>query len=692
MGGLNTIETKRVPVTTTYHGVEVTEEYRWLEDAGSEETRAWTEAQHERTMAYLRALPSYDDIRRRAEEIIKVDSTSYADPRRAGATSFALKSQPPKQQPFLVTLTDLHDAATERVLVDPNDIDPSGATTIDWYDPSPDGRLVAVSLSSHGTEDGTLHLYDTTTGALVDVQVPRVSSGTAGGSMAWRGDSTGFWYTRHPAPGERGDEDMGFFQEVWFHEIGGTTDDHRDLAGVFADDRIAENFLSSSPDGRWVLDRVQEGDGGEWQLFVRPQDAGDWSLLADPTDKVVDAAFGPDAIFLLSSKDAPHGRVLKLPMAPGATVADAVVVVPPSAPTIEGLATTDGRLWVLDMDGGTSSLRAFGLDGEPLPPVELPPACAIDTLARFGDDQVVYSVETFVSPRSWWVAADPEDTPRRTALDTTTPLDFSGIEVRRVFATSDDGARVPVSLIARIGTLDAGPAPTMLTGYGGYGISLKPWFVPGRLLWLEQGAVLAIANIRGGAEYGEEWHHAGRLLAKQNCFDDFAACARHLVSTGVTTVERLAIRGGSNGGLLMGAVLTQHPDIARAVIAEVPVFDMLRVELHPNGAFNVTEFGTVEDPELFAAMYAYSPYHRVVDGTPYPAVLLTAGEFDPRVDAYHAKKMAARLQAATSSDHPILLRIESGGHGVGQSLDQMTGLLTDLHALAFAMLDVAYRH
>ncbi len=687
MAELNTIETIRAPVTTTYHGVEVTEDYRWLEDAGSEETQAWTKAQHERTMAYLTAGPSYDDIRRRAEEILKLDSTSYADPTRGGETYFVLKYQPPKQQPFLVTLTDLGDAATERVLVDPNAIDPSGATTIDWFVPSPDGFLVAVSLSSHGTEEGTLHLYDSRTGDLVDVQIPRVNGGTAGGSMAWRGDSTGFWYTRHPAPGERRDEDGEFFEEVWFHEIGGTTD-RQDLAGVFADDRIVENFLASSPDGRWVLDRAQKGDGGEWQLFVRPQDGGDWWVLADIPDKVVDAAFGPDAIFLLSSKDAPHGQILRLPMAPGATVADAAVLVPHSALTIEGLAVTDGRLWVLDMDGGTSGLRAFSHDGESLPSVELPPVCAIDKVTRLGDDQVAYSVETFVSPHSWWVAADAEVAPRRTALDTTTALDFSGFEVRRVFATSDDGTQVPVSLVARTGMLDAGPAPTMLTGYGGYGISFKPWFVPGRMLWLEQGAVLAVANIRGGGEYGEEWHHAGRLLTKQNCFDDFAACARHLVSTGVTTVEQLAIRGGSNGGLLMGAVLTQHPDIARVVIAEVPVLDMLRVELHPNGAFNVTEFGTVEDPDLFAALYAYSPYHRVVDDTPYPAVLLTAGEFDPRVDAYHAKKMTARLQAATSSDDPILLRVESGGHGIGQSLDQMVGLLTDVHAFAFAQLGV----
>jgi len=690
MSELSSVETMRVPVATTYHGVEVTEDYRWLEDAGSEETQAWTKAQHERTMGHLTALPSYDDIRRRAEEILTVDSTSYTSPLRGGETYFLLKYQPPKQQPFLVALTDLSDTATERVLVDPNAIDSSGATTIDWYVPSPDGRLVAVSLSSHGTEEGTLHLYDATTGDLVDVQIPRVNGGTAGGSMAWRGDSTGFWYTRHPAPGERRDEEAEFFEEVWFHEIGGTTDDCQDLAGVFADARIVENFLSSSPDGRWALDRAQKGDGGEWQVFVRPQDGGDWWVLADIPDKVVDAAFGPDAIFLLSLKDAPHGQILKLSIAPGATVADAAVVVPHSALTIEGLAVTESRVWVLDMDGGPSGLRAFGHDGEPLSSVALPPVCAIETVTRLGDDEVAYSVETFVSPRSWWMAADSEAAPRRTALDTTTPLDLSGYEVRRVFATSNDGTQLPINLIARNGTLDTGPAPAILTAYGGYGISLKPWFVPGRLLWLEQGTVLAVANIRGGGEYGAEWHHAGRLLTKQTCFDDFAACARHLVSTGVTTVEQLAIRGGSNGGLLMGAVLTQHPDIARAVIAEVPVLDMLRVELHPNGAFNVTEYGTVEDPDSFAALYAYSPYHRVVDGTPYPAVLLTAGEFDPRVDAYHAKKMTARLQAATSSDDPILLRIESGGHGIGQSLDQTVGLLTDVHAFAFAQLGVAW--
>ncbi|MGZ4125501.1 MAG: prolyl oligopeptidase family serine peptidase [Actinomycetota bacterium] len=675
MTDLTTIETMRRPVGHTYQGVEVTDDYEWLEDATSEDTKLWSKTQHERTIGYLTSLPFSDAIRRRAREVIADESTSYLDLKRGGDTFFSRKHRPPKQQAFLVALSDFAGAATERVVVDPNVIDTTGATTIDWYVPSPDGGLVAVSLSSHGTEDGTLHVVDASTGEIVDEPIPRITM--MGGSLAWRGDSSGFWYTRYPAPGERPDEDLLFYQEVWSHTIGDRTD-RRELGGVFADDRIVENVLSSSADGRWVLDRAARGDGGEWELFVRSQAGGDWWKLAEIPDHIVDAAFGRDELFLLSRAGAPNGRILRLPLAPGATVVGATPIVPESSLAIEGLAATNGRVWVLDMDGGLSGLRAFGHDGEPLPPVDLPDVSAIETISALGEDEVAYPVETFVSPRTWWRAGDTDDAPSRTALETTTSLDFSTIEVRRVFATSDDGTRVPISLIARRGVLDAGPAPTLLTGYGGYSLSYKAWFEPRRLLWLERGFVLGVANIRGGGEYGEAWHQAGRLLTKQNCFDDFAASARHLVSTGVTTVDRLAILGGSNGGLLMGAVLTQHPDIACAVVAEVPVLDMLRVELHPNGAYNVAEFGTVQDPAQFAAMYAYSPYHHVVDGTPYPAVLLTAGEFDPRVEAYHAKKMTARLQAASSSDRPVLLRVEAGGHGIGQSLDQQVGLEADV--------------
>ena len=273
-----------------------------------------------------------------------------------------------------------------------------------------------------------------------------------------------------------------------------------------------------------------------------------------------------------------------------------------------------------------------------MPEVPLPAISSVGRPLELGRGAVAWAVETFVSPRSWWVYADDDAEPRRTALDTATPIDFAGIEVERVFATSKDGTRIPINLIYRAGTPKDGSAPAVLYGYGGFAISLKPSFEPSRLLWLEHGGVYAVANIRGGGEYGREWHHAGRLATKQNCFDDFAACADHLVQTRVTSRERLGIMGGSNGGLLMGAVLTQRPDIAAAVVSAVPVLDMLRNELTPNGAFVMAEFGSVRDPEQFRVLYAYSPYHNVVDGTAYPPVLFTAGEFDPRVEAYTPRR------------------------------------------------------
>jgi prolyl oligopeptidase len=690
MSDLPTIDTPREPVTTTYHGVDVTDDYRWLEDASDGRTRSWTAAQDARTHDYLASLPSRERIRKSVEDVLTVRSTTYARLRGGGSTYFALKVQPPRQQPFLVVLPTLDDLKSEQVLVDPNDLDAGGATSIDWFVPSPDGSLVAVSLSERGTEDGTLHVYDAGSGRPVDVPVPLVNSGTAGGSLAWRTDSRGFWYTRHPAPGTVADADLGFFQEVWFRELGTpAADDRAELSGkVFTEPRIAESFLVASGDGRWVMDRVQRGDGGEWQIFVRPQGGGEWQLVADLDDRCTDAVFGPDSLFLVSVRNDPRGQVLRLalPPAPGPRSDDQqtgdrpVVVVPAGETTVAGLAVTDARLWVVGMDGGPSSLRAFDHAGTPLGPVDVPPVSSVGSLVRLGADEVAWAVESFVSPRSWWVHDDQDAAPRRTALDTVTSVDFSGFEVQRVFATSKDGTQVPVNLIGRPDLLRGGGAPALLTGYGGYGVSAAPSFQPTRLVWLREGGIFAVANIRGGGEYGEEWHQAGRLAAKQNCFDDFIACADHLVATGVTTRDRLAILGGSNGGLLMGAVLTQRPDIAAAVLCLVPVLDALRSETTSNGAFNVTEFGSVQDEAMFRALHAYSPYHNVRDGTAYPPVLCTAGAFDPRVDAWHAKKMVARLQAATASDQPVLLRMEAGGHGIGQSLDQLVGLWTDLYA------------
>jgi prolyl oligopeptidase len=684
MTELPLVRTARIPVTETFHGVDVTEDYRWLEDASSQETIAWTKAQQHRSDTYFGRIAWRDALRARVEQLLKSERTAYKRLLSGGSTFFALKVQTPRQQPFLVALTDLDDPATERVVVDPDVIDPSGETTIDFFVPSPDGKLVAVSLSEHGTEDGSLHVYDVESGEVAGEPIAHVN--LMGGSVAWRHDGTGFWYTRCADP-------AGFRQQVWFRELGDTPD-RVDLAGPFADERIAENFLSASPDGRWVMDRVQKGDGGEWQVFLRSQEAGgSWWQVADIPDECVHAVLGADALYLLSFRDAPRGKVLRLPLTTGATVAGAGEIVPAGDAVIEDLAVTRDTVWVVDMEGGPQRVRAFDATGRPLPPVHIPPMSSVSSywagLSALGQDRVAWSCESFTEPATWWVAAHGE-APRRTALRTTTPVDLSGYEVTREFATSKDGTRVPLNVIAAPGTPRDGTAPALLTAYGGFGISLVPRFDPELLLWLEQGGVYVVANIRGGGEFGEEWHHAGRLAAKQNCFDDFIACADHLHSSGITSREQLAIMGGSNGGLLMGAVLTQRPDIARAVIAAVPVMDSLRTETSTNGKFNIPEYGTVEDPELFTVLLAYSPYHNVVDGTAYPAVLLTAGQNDTRVDAWQAKKMTARLQHASSSDRPVLLRLKSSGHLAG-SLDQVIDETTDWYAFLFDQVGLGYR-
>ena len=679
----------RRAVDITYHGVTVTDDYQWLEDGTSDETREWTRSQDAHARAYIGALSHREAVRERVSELLHASSVTYGSVQQSGTTYFAIKQQPPKQQPFVVTIDDLDYLATETVVVDPNEIDPTGRTAIEFFEPSPDGSLIAISLAKDGSEDGVLHVYDVRSREVVGTPIPRVLFG----SVAWRADGTGFWYTRHPRPGERPDGDLDFYQEIWFHELDDSADDdRRDLAGVFADDKIAQNILQASPDGRWVLDLAEKGDGGEWEIFVRAQREGAaWSRVAGIDDKCVTAQFGwDDDLWLLSLEDAPHGEILRLRLGDSPSVDDATTVVSSSDATIEGFAVTRSRVWVADLVGGPSQVRVFDHDGSPVGTLPVLPVSAVSGLRRIGGTEIVYANESFTQPRAWWRAGESDQEPSRTALESVCPIDFSDIEVVRETAPSPDGTQVPLSLLQRRGTARDGNNPTLLYGYGGYGISVKPTFDPSGMLWLEQGGVLAIANIRGGGEYGDEWHRSGALAHKQNVFDDFAACGRHLIESGVCRADRLALLGGSNGGLLMGAMITQHPDLARVVVALVPVLDMLRVELHPNGVYNVTEYGTVTDPELFRVLHAYSPYHNVADGVSYPAVLLTAGEFDPRVDPYHAKKMTARLQAATTSGQPVLLRIEAGGHGLTSSLGQQIEELTDMYAFIFDRLDLAY--
>ena len=692
-------DTPKKPVTETFHGVKVTDDYRWLEDAKDPAVQKWTEAQNKVSRAALDQSPALEPLRKRLKELITDPSPSYSELQVRGDMIFVLKRKPPKEQPFLIMLKSVDKADEFKIVVDPNTIDKKGKTAIDFYVPSPDGKQVAVVLSEGGSEEGTLYVYETATGKKLDDVIPRVEFPTGGGDVAWKIDGSGLYYTRYPRGDERPKEDLNFYEQVYFHKLG--TPPEKDTYVLGKDfPRIAEIFLDMSAEG-YLLATVQKGDGGEFEHHLMSPD-GKWKQITHYEDQISAAAFGPkENLFLLSRKDAPRGKILQLSLSSPNLAND--VVVPQAKLAIDGLRFASNRLvttfvptatglYVPYADGGPSLMWFFGEtkhDRE----ISLPPVSAVTEAVRWHDDRILVLVESFTQPPGYY-GCDFLHSPQmfRTALYRTSPADFRDCEVLREFATSKDGTKVPLSIFKRKETKLDGANPTLLTGYGGFGITQAPHFSVQRRVWLDQGGIIAVANLRGGGEYGEAWHKAGNLTNKQNVFDDFAACAQFLIDKKYTNPNKLAIEGGSNGGLLMGAALTQHPDLFRAVVSHVGLYDMLRFENHPNGAFNVTEYGSIKDPEQFKALYAYSPYQHVKDGTAYPAVFLLTGANDGRVDPAHSRKMAARLQAATSSKYPVLLQIKfDSGHGIGDSLTDAVDKAADVDAFLFEQLGMKYK-
>jgi prolyl oligopeptidase len=680
-------KTPKKPVTDEYQGVKVEDPYQWLEQDDAAEVKAWSEAQNTRTRAYLDKLPDRATLEKTLTEWFAKTSPSYSSLVSRPGVLFAMKFQPPKQQPMLVTLASADDLKSEKVLLDPNAIDAKGTTAIDWFVPSLDGKMVAVSLSQGGSEDGALHFYEVATGKALPDTLAHVQYPTAGGSAAWNADGTGIYYTRYPRKGERPDADLNFYQQVYFHKL--ATPEASDAYSVGKEfPRIAEIALQASRDGKTILATVANGDGGDFAHYLLGPD-GAWKQLTQFSDQIKQARVGRDnALYLLSRENAPRGKILRMPL-DKPELASATMIVPASDAVIEGMVPTANVLYVQDLLGSPSQIRRFGLDGKGEELIPIPKISAVQGMLALEDDSLLFNDVSFTQPAAWIHCVEGKTEPVRTALVGTTPVSFDDIEVTREFATSRDGTKIPLNIVRKKGTKLDGRNPTLLYGYGGYSASQSPSFSFARRLWFDRGGVYVVANIRGGGEFGEEWHKAGNLTKKQNVFDDFAAAAAYLIKQKWTNSQKLAIQGGSNGGLLMGALLTQHPELMRAVVSSVGIYDMLRVELAPNGAFNVTEFGTVKDPEQFKALYAYSPYHHVVDGTKYPAILMMTGANDGRVAPYHSRKMIARLGEANKSDKPILLRTSSSaGHGIGTALSERIKQLADTYSFLFAQLEM----
>ena len=681
-------ETPKKTVTDEYHGVKVEDDYQWLENDADPAVKTWSDAQNQRTRAYIDKLPDRATIEKQLTDWFAKTSPSYSGLVSRPGILFAMKFQPPKQQQMLVTLVSADDLKSEKMVLDPNALDAKGTTAIDWFIPSRDGKYVGISISQGGSEDGTLHVYETATGRALPDSIAHVQYPTAGGSAAWNADGTGIYYTRFPRKGERPDADLNFYQQIYFHKLG--TPDTEDTYSLGKDfPRIAEIKLEASRDGKYILATVANGDGGDFAHYLLGPD-GKWKQITQFSDQIKAVRFGRDnALYLLSRAGAPRGKILRLSLE-NPELASATTIVQPGDAVIQFMEPTEDALYVGDLLGGPSQIRRFRLDGKGKTLIPISKISAVSEMESLEDNALLFRDVSYTEPAAWFKVAAGQTEPVKTALVNTSPVSFADIEVTREFAVSKDGTKVPLNIIRRKGIKLDGNNPTLLYGYGGYSISMQPNFDFTRRLWFDRGGVYVVANIRGGGEFGEEWHKAGNLTKKQNVFDDFAAAAEYLIKQKWARPEKLAILGGSNGGLLMGAMITQHPDLFQAVVSAVGIYDMLRVELAPNGAFNVTEFGTVKDPDQFKALYAYSPYHHVVDGTKFPSILMMTGANDGRVPPYHSRKMIARLDQANKSSNPILLRTtSSAGHGIGTALTERIKQLADEYAFLFVQLGMS---
>jgi prolyl oligopeptidase len=645
------------PITDEYHGVKVVDDYRWLEDGRSAETEKWVAAENAYSLHYFQRAPAWNlvlhDIKNPKE---KQGAIRYNLDFRAGRLFYLQLDRTVQQQAVLMTSTTLGTPgsapANARVLLDPSMLDATGHTSIDWYMPSLDGSLIAVGLAVGGSEREALTVFDTATGKQVGPAF--VAMGFHGGrrSLAWLPGNKGFLYGGYdPAVAAAAQSTVLRNQKVFEHILGTSqTEDHVVVEKGLTE--LAQIALDTDPTGKWIVASAEDGDGGKYANFLRMPD-GSWRQVSTYSDEIVAITPGTaeeDALYLTSLKDAPRGKILELSVK-NPSLAQAKTIIPEGTASIEHDApesdshrvlVTKDRLYVTTIDGGPNRLQVYDHKGRPLREVPLPPGSGVSEVAPLGPETLAIQVSGFLAPAAYLTYhPGPNAQLEATALSQTASEIVSGYVVDRMFATSKDGTRIPMNIIHRRGSAMDGTVPTLVYGYGGYGISQSPQFVGGIYWtpWLQQGYTLVITNIRGGAEYGESWHLAGNLTRKQNVFDDFSACAQYLIDKHWSSSAHMAALGGSNGGLLMGAEITQHPEQFRAVVSEVGIYDMLRVELDPNGQFNTTEFGTVKDAAQFQALYAYSPYHHVVDGRKYPAILMETGDNDPRVNPAQSRKL-----------------------------------------------------
>jgi prolyl oligopeptidase len=652
----------------TLHGTKVVDKYRWLEDGDSAETRTWVGAENAYTRAVLDRLPGREAIHVRLTELLHIGSIGV--PKIGGKFYFYTRRDGAQNQAVLYVREGID--GKDRVLVDVNLLAADGTVALDWFWPSEHGKYLAYGTSSSGSEMSTLRIVDTKTGNLLPDTIER----TRACSIAWSLDNSGFYYTRYPKKGDVPAGQERYNRHVFYHELG--SDPEKDPL-IFGEGRDAEDWpdVSLDNDGRMLLITVSQG----WtksELFLMDLKKGTPpTRITTGKNFLYSATVYNGRVYILTNEDAPRYRVF---------VTEAGVydrddwkeIIPQTGGVLKDASVYGGKIFAQYEQNASSQLKVFSVDGTLAGNIELPGLGTVSgSGGKWDHDEIFYGFESFtVAPAIYRYSIEKREVVPWAKVDAPA-IDAAAYEVSQEWYHSKDGTRVPMFLVYKKGLKKDGHNPILLTGYGGFNISLTPSFDPEKFLWLERGGIYAVANLRGGSEFGEEWHRAGMLDKKQNVFDDMIAAAEYLIAEKYTDRDHLAAEGGSNGGLLMGAMITQRPELFRAVVCRVPLLDMLRYQNFQIARLWIPEYGSAESPEQFKWLYAYSPYHHVKAGVEYPAVLFMTGDSDSRVDPMHARKMVAVLQSV--SKRPVLLRVEGkAGHGVGTPISKQIEEGTDV--------------
>lgn len=666
-----------------YHGTKVVDSYRWLEDPDSEETKAWVEAQNQVTFNYLNEIPVREQIKQRLTQLW--DYEKFGIPFKEGNCYFYFKNDGLQNQSVLYTLTSLD--SEPRVLLDPNKLSEDGTVALSGLSISEDGKLLAYGLSTAGSDWQEWKVRDVEKCEDLPDHLKWIKFSSA----AWTEDNQGFFYSRYDEPNEATKlEDVNYFQKLYYHQLGKPQSE--DMLVYHRPDQKEWGFNGGvSEDGRYLIISVSLGTDPKNLVFYQD--------LTDPAAQVVEliSEFEADFSFIdndgtvfwfQTDLDAPRSRVIAIDTS-NPSRGFWQEIIPQAAETLEGVGLLNNQFVASYLKDAHTQIKIFDLNGTFVREVNLP---GIGSAGGFGgkryDTETFYSFTSFTTPATIYrydMTSDESTIFRQPQVDFN-PTDY---ETKQVFYNSKDGTQVPMFISYKKGIQLDGNNPTCLYGYGGFGVSLTPSFSVDKVVWMKMGGVYAVPNLRGGGEYGEEWHQAGTKLNKQNVFDDFIAAAEWLIANKYTSPAKLAIFGGSNGGLLVGACMTQRPDLFAAALPAVGVMDMLRFHKFTIGWAWASDYGSADNLEEFNALYAYSPLHNLKPGTSYPATMITTADHDDRVVPAHSFKFAAALQAAHIGSAPVLIRIETNaGHGAGKPTTKFIEEMADRWAFLVSTLNI----